>query len=114
MERNNREMLEKYQSRAKKVLTHTYVDVVETKGNDIAEKILQTANNENIDTIVVGSRGVRETKVFLLGSVSYKVQSLCSTPSYHCKIDRHSKGHRKWLPGSILHSFSVLDNARSD
>lgn len=80
MERNNREMLEKYQSRAKKVLTHTYVDVVETKGNDIAEKILQTANNENIDTIVVGSRGVRETKVFLLGSVSYKVSHYAQRP----------------------------------
>src|SRR5438093_6094381 len=73
IERNNREMLHEYQSRAKKELTQTYVDVIEAKGNDVAEKILQTANKQNVDTIVVGSRGVSEAKQFLLGSVSYKV-----------------------------------------
>jgi nucleotide-binding universal stress UspA family protein len=80
IERNNKEMLQKYQSRAKKELTHTHVDVVEAKGNDVAEEILRTANQENIDTIVVGSRGISEAKEFLLGSVSYKVSHYAKYP----------------------------------
>jgi nucleotide-binding universal stress UspA family protein len=80
IERNNREMLQKYQSRAKKELTKTFVDVMEAKGNDVAEEILQTADKENIDTIVVGSRGIREAKEFLLGSVSYKVSHYAKRP----------------------------------
>jgi len=78
--RNNIEMLQKYQSRAKKALTQTYVDVMETKGNDVAEEILHTADKENIDTIVVGSRGISEAKEFLLGSVSYKVSHYAKRP----------------------------------
>jgi nucleotide-binding universal stress UspA family protein len=52
---------------------------VEAKGNDAAEEILQTANKENVDTIVVGSRGIKETKG-LLGSVSYKVSHYAKCP----------------------------------
>ena len=78
--RNNIEMLQKYQSRAKKALTQTYVDVMETKGNDVAEEILHTADKENIDTIVVGSRGISEAKEFLLGSVSCKVSHYAKRP----------------------------------
>jgi len=79
LERDNREMLQKYQSRAKKVLT-TSVDVMEAKANDVAEEVLQTADRENIDTIVVGSRGISEAKMFLLGSVSYKVSHYARRP----------------------------------
>jgi nucleotide-binding universal stress UspA family protein len=78
LERDNREMLQKYQSRAKKVL-QTYVDVMEA-ANDVAEEVLRTADKENIDTIVVGSRGVSEAKIFLLGSVSYKVSHYARHP----------------------------------
>jgi len=80
IERNNREMLQKYQSRAKGELTRTFVDVMEAKGNDVAEEILQTADKENVDTIVVGSRGISEAKAFLLGSVSYKVSHYAKRP----------------------------------
>ena len=80
LERDNREMLQKYQSRAKKVLTHTHVDVMEAKANDVAEEVLRTADKENIDTIVVGSRGISEAKIFLLGSVSYKVSHYARRP----------------------------------
>ena len=66
LERDNREMLQKYQSRAKKVL-QTYVDVMEAKANDVAEEVLRTADKENIDTIVVGSRGISEAKILLFG-----------------------------------------------
>jgi nucleotide-binding universal stress UspA family protein len=79
IERDNREMLQKYQSKAKKAL-NTHVDVIEAKANDVAEEILRTADKENIDTIVVGSRGITEAKIFLLGSVSYKVSHYASRP----------------------------------
>jgi nucleotide-binding universal stress UspA family protein len=58
----------------------TYVDVMEAKANDVAEKVLRTANKENIDTIVVGSRGISKAKTFLLGSVSYKASHYASCP----------------------------------
>jgi nucleotide-binding universal stress UspA family protein len=80
LERDNREMLQKYQSRAKKVLMQTYVDVMEAKATDVAEEVLRTADKENIDTIVVGSRGISEAKIFLLGSVSYKVSHYARRP----------------------------------
>jgi nucleotide-binding universal stress UspA family protein len=80
LERDNREMLQKYQSRAKKLLMQTYVDVIEAKANDVAEEILRTADKENIDTILVGSRGISEAKMFLLGSVSYKVSHYATRP----------------------------------
>ena len=80
LEQDNRVMLQKYQLRAKKVLTKTSVDVMETKANDVAEEVLRTADRENIDTIVVGSRGISEAKIFLLGSVSYKVSHYARRP----------------------------------
>ncbi|MFY9797037.1 MAG: universal stress protein [Candidatus Nitrosopolaris sp.] len=80
IERDNREMLQKYQSRAKKVLMQTYVDVMEVTANDVAEEVLLTADKKNIDTIVVGSRGISEAKIFLLGSVSYKVSHYAKRP----------------------------------
>ena len=79
LERDNREMLQKYQSRAKKAV-NTHVDVTEAKANDVSEEILRTADKENIDTIVVGSRGISEAKIFLLGSVSYKVSHYARRP----------------------------------
>jgi nucleotide-binding universal stress UspA family protein len=78
--RDNREMLQKYQSRAKKVLMQTYVDVMEVTANHVAEEVLLTADKKNIDTIVVGSRGISEAKKFLLGSVSYKVSHYAKRP----------------------------------
>jgi nucleotide-binding universal stress UspA family protein len=79
IERDNREMLEKYKSRAKKAV-NTHVDVMEAKANDVAEEVLRAADKENIDTIVVGSRGISEAKIFLLGSVSYKVSHYATRP----------------------------------
>ena len=78
LERDSREMLQKYQSSQK--LVHTHVDVMEAKANDVAVEVLRTADKENIDTIVVGSRGISESKMFLLGSVSYKVSHYARHP----------------------------------
>jgi nucleotide-binding universal stress UspA family protein len=80
LEQHDREMLQKYQARAKRLVRDTYVDVVEAKGNDAAEEILHTADKENVDTIVVGSRGISEAKGFPLGSVSYKVSHHAKCP----------------------------------
>jgi nucleotide-binding universal stress UspA family protein len=46
-----------------------------------AEEIEKTAASENVDLIVVGSRGLTEVRAFLLGSVSDKVShhAKCST-----------------------------------
>lgn len=59
---------------------HTNADVMELRGTDAAEEILKTVNKENIDTIVLGSRGVGETRESLLGSITYKVSHSADRP----------------------------------
>jgi len=80
LEQRNRAMLQKYQSKAKKLVKRKNVNTIEVKGNDIGEEILRTADKKKIDTIVVGSRGIRENKEFLLGSISYKVSHYAKCP----------------------------------
>ena len=80
IERNNIEMLQRYQAKAKKALVHRKVDIIESRADDAAAEILRTASNENIDTIVVGSRGIGKAKEFLLGSISYKVSHYANLP----------------------------------
>ena len=80
LEQRNIAMLQKYRSKAKKFVKGKHVNTVEVKGNDIGEEILQVADKEKVDTIVVGSRGIRENKEFLLGSVSYKVSHYAKCP----------------------------------
>jgi len=80
LEQRNRAVLQRYQSKAKKLVKRKNVNTIEVKGNDIGEEILQTADKRKIDTIVVGSRGIRENKEFLLGSVSYKVSHYAKCP----------------------------------
>ena len=79
VEQEKEEMLQKYLIRAKNILS-TDVDTIKTRGNDAAEEILLIANKENVDTIVVGSRGFSASKDFLLGSVSYKVMHYAKCP----------------------------------
>ncbi|HET7391619.1 MAG TPA: universal stress protein [Nitrososphaeraceae archaeon] len=79
VEQEKEEMLQKYLIQARNTLS-TDVDILKTKGNDAAEEILRIANNENADTIVVGSRGFSASKDFLLGSVSYKVMHYAKCP----------------------------------
>lgn len=45
-----------------------------------ADEIMKTAQEENVDLIVVGSRGLTEVKAFLLGSVSSKVSHRSKCP----------------------------------
>jgi len=46
-----------------------------------AEEIVKTALSENVDLIVVGSRGLTEVRGFLLGSVSDKVSHHAKCPT---------------------------------
>ncbi len=46
-----------------------------------AEEILKTARSENVDLIVMGSRGLTEVRAFLLGSVSDKVSHHAKCPT---------------------------------
>ena len=45
-----------------------------------ADEILKTAQQERVDLIVVGSRGLTDVKAFLLGSVSSKVSHRSKCP----------------------------------
>lgn len=67
------EMLQRYlaMARSKKLES---VDIMEDKGSSAAEKILQIALKEDVDTIVVGSGGNNfPSEEFILGSTSFKV-----------------------------------------
>jgi len=72
LENTSKEILHKYQARAK-LLGVASVSTKQSKGNP-AEEILKIANSGNIDTIVVGSRGCyANSNSILLGSTSYKL-----------------------------------------
>ena len=49
------------------------VDIIEEEGSSAAKQILEIALRENVNTIVVGSRGQYLAEDFILGSTSYKL-----------------------------------------
>ena len=85
--------------------TTVYVKEIETEGKDIlnkaesnlktegidyqsrliqgvpADEIVKVAQSENVDLIVLGSRGLTEVRAFLLGSVSDKVSHHAKCPT---------------------------------
>jgi Universal stress protein family len=65
-------MLERYQSKAK-MLSLKSVNIIQARGNSVAQEILQISDKENVDTIVVGRRGryISSNNEILLGSTSY-------------------------------------------
>jgi nucleotide-binding universal stress UspA family protein len=69
--RRSKILLNECESRAKE-LGVTKIYTIEKEGN-AAEKILEIANNKDVNTIVIGSRGLSTAKEFLLGSVSHKI-----------------------------------------
>ena len=72
LQKNREEMLRKYLDRAKAMGLKS-VDIREEEGGSAANQILEIAKRENIDTIVVGSRGQYLAEDFILGSTSYKL-----------------------------------------
>ena len=78
MERQGRDLLNKAVERAKSlgVEAEGLLEI----GTDAADTIINTANNLNVDLIVVGSRGLKGLTRFLLGSVSEKVVRYANRP----------------------------------
>ena len=72
LRKNREDMLRKYLNRAKTMGLKS-VDIREEECSSAANQILKIAKKENIDTIVVGSRGQYLAEDFLLGSTSYKL-----------------------------------------
>lgn len=66
-------MLQKYISNAESKGLKSSVRIIEEQGTSPAEKILEIAEKEKVDIIVVGTKGQKPSEQFLLGSTSYKV-----------------------------------------
>ena len=73
LERERNEMLRKYQDKASSMGLKS-VDVIKEEGGSAAKQILEISLRENIDTIVIGSRGQYLTlEESIIGSTSYKL-----------------------------------------
>lgn len=73
LERERNEMLRKYQDKASNMGLKS-VDVIKEEGGSAAKQILEISLRENIDTIVIGSRGQYLTlEDSIIGSTSYKL-----------------------------------------
>ena len=73
LERERNEMLRKYQDKASNMGLKS-VDVINEEGGSAAKQILEISLRENIDTIVIGSRGQYLTlEDSIIGSTSYKL-----------------------------------------
>lgn len=72
LQKDREEMLRKYLDKARTMGLKS-VNVLQEEGSSAAKQILEIASRENIDTIVIGSRGQYLAEDFLLGSTSYKL-----------------------------------------
>lgn len=73
LERERNEMLRKYQDKASNMGLKS-VDAIKEEGGSAAKQILEISLRENIDTIVIGSRGQYLTlEESIIGSTSYKL-----------------------------------------
>ena len=72
LQEDREEMLRKYLDKARTMGLKS-VDVLQEEGSSAAKQILEIASRENIDTIIIGSRGQYLAEDFLLGSTSYKL-----------------------------------------
>ena len=66
-------ILQKYITNAESKGLKSSIRIIEDQGNSPAEKILDIAETEKVDIIIVGTKGRKPLKQFLLGSTSYKV-----------------------------------------
>jgi nucleotide-binding universal stress UspA family protein len=71
LEQNSKELLEKYKSKAQSQ-AFTTVKAISAAGN-AGEEILRAAEKQEVDTIVVGRRGLSTASELLLGSVSHNI-----------------------------------------
>ena len=77
LKEKGRKLLEDYKTQAKRdgVQSETLLEV-----GDHAQVIIDTANKEGYDLIIMGSRGLSLFKDLLLGSVSFKVMHHARCP----------------------------------
>jgi nucleotide-binding universal stress UspA family protein len=75
LKQDSQRILQEYRTKAMDSgLKSTRMNVIEGRGTDVAEKILEIAREENVETIVVGGRGKYLSSVsFLIGSTSSKL-----------------------------------------
>ena len=66
-------ILQKYRTNAERKGLKSSIKIIEDQGNSPAEKILDIAETEKVDIIIVGTKGRKPLEQFLLGSNSYKV-----------------------------------------
>jgi nucleotide-binding universal stress UspA family protein len=66
-------ILQKYRTNAARKGLKSSIKIIEDQGNSPAEKILDIAETEKVDIIIVGTKGRKPLEQFLLGSTSYKV-----------------------------------------
>ena len=66
-------ILQKYRTNAERKGLKSSIKIIENQGNSPAEKILDIAETEKVDIIIVGTKGRKPLEQFLLGSTSYKV-----------------------------------------
>ncbi|HEY7080189.1 MAG TPA: universal stress protein [Nitrososphaeraceae archaeon] len=72
LEKMSNELLNKYEGKAKSLGIKS-IRTLQSKGNP-AEEILRTVSKEDIDTVVLGSRGIySSSREFILGSTAYKL-----------------------------------------
>ena len=54
--------------------------LLESRSGDVAQSIVEIAQEKDVETIVVGKRGVGRVAGLLLGSISQKIVSLAPKP----------------------------------
>ena len=66
---------------------------MEDQGNSPAEKILDIAETEKVDIIIVGYKGRKPLEQFLLGSIFLQGCTLLKMYCNNCKIKKIRKYH---------------------
>ena len=80
LKKDSNRILQEYKTKAEGKGIESSIRLIEDRGFSVAEKILEIAEKEQVDAIVVGTKGQKSTEQFLLGSTSYKIAhySKCS------------------------------------
>ena len=73
LKQDSQTILQKYRTNAERKGIKSSIKIIEDQGNSPAEKILDIAETEKADIIIVGTKGRKPLEQFLLGSTSYKV-----------------------------------------
>ena len=80
LKKDSNRILQEYKTKAEDTGLESSIKIIEDRGFSVAEKILEIAEKEQVDIIVVGTKGQKPSEQFLLGSTSYKIAhySKCS------------------------------------